>query len=247
MKIRLRIRIRGCIVHGVAVKRRLSRAEAKTVTRQRVLDAAEAAFAGEGFGGASLDRIAEAAGLTRGAIYSNFRDKADLFGAVLDRRLERRTAEIAGVIGDAEDPAQFVDVLRSPRWADDRDAETARWAMLYDEYRLFALRHPSALARLAKHERLERDRYVDAIRHFTSQLGGAPAVDERLAAAMLLALDHGLYRQHRIDPEDVPRQAFANAVELLFRAAAAVAATEPSDAAPLSGNERGGARSSRSQ
>ena len=64
--------------YAVAVKRRLSRAEAKAVTRQRVLDAAEAAFADEGFGGASLDRIAEAAGLTRGAIYSSFRDKADV-------------------------------------------------------------------------------------------------------------------------------------------------------------------------
>lgn len=212
------------------------------MTRQRVLDAAEVAFADEGFGGASLDRIAEAAGLTRGAIYSSFRDKAELFAAVLDRRLERRTAEIADAIGGAEDPAQFVDVLRSPRWADDRDAETARWAMLYDEYRLFALRHPSALARLAKHERLERDRYVDAIRHFTSQLGGASAVDERLAAAMLLALDHGLYRQYRIDPEDVSRQAFANAVELLFRAAAAMAATELRDNL-RSGGERRGARS----
>lgn len=231
----------------MTVKRRLSRADAKAVTRQRVLDAAEAAFAGEGFGGASLDRIAEAAGLTRGAIYSNFRDKADLFAAVLDRRLERRTAEVADAIGGAEHPAQLIDMLRSPRWADDRDAETARWSMLYDEYRLFALRHPPALALLAKHERLERDRYVDAIRHFTSQLGSAPAVDERLAAAMLLALDHGLYRQHRIDPDDVSRQAFANAVELLFRAAAAVAATESLDAAPLSGTERGRARASGSQ
>ena len=227
---------------AVPVKRRLSRAEAKAVTRQRVLDAAEAAFAHEGFGAASLDRIAEAAGLTRGAIYSSFRDKADLFGAVLDRRLERRAAEIAEVIDGAGGASRFVDAMRSPDWAV-RDDETDRWAMLYDEYRLFALRHPTARARLAEHERLERDRYVDAIRHFWTQLDSAPPVDERLVAAMLLALDHGLYRQHRIDPDDVPRQAFANAVELLFRAAAAVAATGSPEAGLLGGDERHGARS----
>jgi AcrR family transcriptional regulator len=216
----------------VVVKRRLSRAEAKAVTRQRVLDAAESAFASEGFGGASLDRIAEGAGLTRGAIYSSFRDKADLFGAVLDRRLERRTTEIAELIEGAGDAAGFVSVLRSAQRAGARHDEAIRWAMLYDEYRLFALRHPKARRRLAEHERLERDRYVDAIRHFNAQLDSAPLVDERLVAAMLLALDQGLHRQHRIAPDDVPGHAFADAVELLFRAAAAVARAGLHDPSP---------------
>jgi AcrR family transcriptional regulator len=210
----------------VAVKRRASRAEAKARTRDLVLDAAEAAFAAEGFGGASLDRIADAAGLTRGAIYSSFRDKADLFAAVLDRRLERRTKEIAAVIDDSGDPSGFVGAMRGSEWADARNAEATRWAMLHDEFRLFAMRNPSAREQLARHERLERDRFVDAIRHFNAALGATPAIDERLAASMLMALDHGLYRQHRIDPEDVPATAFPDAVDLLFRMAAALAQTE---------------------
>ena len=209
----------------VAVKRRLSRDEAKAATRERVLDAAESSFAEEGFGGASLDRIADAAGLTRGAIYSSFRDKADLFGAVLDRRLERRSAEIAEAMASTGDTVAFVSLLRSPAWTRGRDRETIRWAMLYDEYRLFALRNPTARTRLAKHEQLERDRYVDAIRRFTSELVGAPPADERLVAAMLVALDQGLYRQHRIAPDDVTRHAFADAVDLLLRAASAVASS----------------------
>lgn len=95
--------------------------------------------------------------------------------------------------------------------------------MLYDEFRLFALRNPTAASRFARSERLERDRYVDAIRHFTSQLDTPPPIDERLAAAIILALDQGLYRQHRLDPEDVPKTPFADAIELLFRAAVALA------------------------
>ena len=218
-------------VDAVPVKtprvRRLSRTDAQALTRQRLLDAAEAAFASEGFGGASLDRIAEAAGLTRGAIYSNFADKADLFAAVLDRRLERRAEEIAEAIAAAGDPGSFVDAMRRPEWSAGRSDEATRWAMLYDEFRLFALRNPHAAERLAQSERLERDHYVGAIRHFMAQLGVTLRIDERLAAAMLLALDHGLYRQHRLDPDDVPATAFADALEVLFRAAAALAPPAP--------------------
>lgn len=206
-----------------STERRLSRAESKLETRHRVLDAAAAMFAAEGFGGASLDRIADAAGLTRGAIYSSFRDKADLFGAVLDRRLERRGAEIAAAVADVDAAAMFVDALRSAEWADGQHNDTTTWSLLYDEFRLFALRNPGGRTQLARYERLERDRYVDAVRHFNSQLGIESVVDERLAAAILLALDHGLYRQHRIDPDDVPKSAFADAVDLLLRAAAALA------------------------
>lgn len=224
--IRIRIAIRSCIVSAVPVKaadlRRLSRSESKARTRERVLDAAEAMFAAEGFGGASLDRIADAAALTRGAIYSSFSDKADLFAAVLDRRLRRRVETVAEGIAASGDAAGFVALLRSSEWSAPDDPDALRWSLLYDEFRLFALRNPAARERLARHERYERDRYADAIRHYNEQAGTASPVDERLAAAILLALDHGLVRQHRIDPDDVPPTAFADALEFLVRAAAAL-------------------------
>src|SRR5450759_2484874 len=51
--------------------------------RRRLLDAALAVFAEHGFDTANLDQIAEAAGLTKGAIYSNFIGKDELFYAML--------------------------------------------------------------------------------------------------------------------------------------------------------------------
>lgn len=54
-------------------------------TRSRILDAAETVFHERGVAHASLDRIARAAGVTRGAIYWHFKDKADLFEAMMDR------------------------------------------------------------------------------------------------------------------------------------------------------------------
>jgi AcrR family transcriptional regulator len=203
---------------------RLSRPEAQAQTRMRLLDAAEQAFAAEGFGGASLDRIADAAGFTRGAVYSNFADKADLFVAVLDRRLMRRRDEVAATMRVARDPTQFLAALRSPPWRTSTTTEDARqWVLLRDEFRLFALRNPPAAAQLAHHERHERDYYAQATAHLLGQLGVAPVADPRLVAAMVMALDESLTRQHHIDPADVPETAFADAVELLLRAAAALA------------------------
>ena len=54
-------------------------------TRNRILDAAEVVFHERGVAHASLDQIAQAAGVTRGAIYWHFNDKADLFEAMMDR------------------------------------------------------------------------------------------------------------------------------------------------------------------
>lgn len=54
-------------------------------TRSRLLDAAEGVFLEKGVSRASLNDIAAAAGATRGAIYWHFKDKLDLFNAVMDR------------------------------------------------------------------------------------------------------------------------------------------------------------------
>ncbi|HEY8360171.1 MAG TPA: TetR family transcriptional regulator [Ramlibacter sp.] len=54
-------------------------------TRNALLDAAEEVFLAQGVAGTSLNDIALAAGTTRGAIYWHFRDKADLFNAMMDR------------------------------------------------------------------------------------------------------------------------------------------------------------------
>lgn len=54
-------------------------------TRSRLLDAAENVFWAKGVAGASLADVAQAAGMTRGAIYWHFKDKADLFQAMMAR------------------------------------------------------------------------------------------------------------------------------------------------------------------
>jgi len=59
--------------------------EQALATRNRILDAAERVFSRRGVSRTSLDDVARVAGVTRGAIYWHFKDKADLFGAMLGR------------------------------------------------------------------------------------------------------------------------------------------------------------------
>ena len=59
--------------------------EDAVATRNSLLDAAEQVFYDKGVSRASLGDIAQAAGATRGAIYWHFKDKADLFNAMMDR------------------------------------------------------------------------------------------------------------------------------------------------------------------
>src|SRR5204862_4334863 len=67
---------------------RLTQAERKQRTRAELVSTARNAFLERGFHGASLDEIAEEAGYSKGAVYSNFAGKDDLFLAVLDAQFE---------------------------------------------------------------------------------------------------------------------------------------------------------------
>src|SRR4029453_580234 len=72
--------------------------------RRELMDIAIDCFARYGYQGASIDRIAKAAGLTKGAIYYHFKDKEELlFAAVKNRvgQFERRVISDIGAIHDA--------------------------------------------------------------------------------------------------------------------------------------------------
>ena len=64
----------------------------RAMTREHLLEAAAVVFARDGYYGASLDDVAAAAGFTKGAVYSNFKNKEDLFLALLDHRIDRQMA-----------------------------------------------------------------------------------------------------------------------------------------------------------
>ena len=91
-----------------------TRAQRQQETRAALLEAARAVFARDGFHGASLDTIATEAGFSKGAVYSNFASKGDLFLAVMDLDL--------GLLDGDWDP-----FVRIPPPDEANDDETPLW------------------------------------------------------------------------------------------------------------------------
>lgn len=78
-------------------------------TRHAILDAAEKVFQEHGVSRTSLAEIAAAAGVTRGAIYWHFKNKADLFDAMIERVFDPLEEKLAEVLAQqSEDPLQML-------------------------------------------------------------------------------------------------------------------------------------------
>lgn len=77
-------------------------------TRNRILDTAERVFLKTGVSRTTLEDIAEAAGVTRGAIYWHFKNKADLFEAMMERVSLPMEEMAAHADDDMEDPLDYV-------------------------------------------------------------------------------------------------------------------------------------------
>lgn len=76
--------------------------------RQAILDAAADAFAREGYASVSLRAVAEAVGLSHGAIYGYFKDKDELFEALVQQSFDQLSAELRALPGRRGDPVQFL-------------------------------------------------------------------------------------------------------------------------------------------
>lgn len=187
---------------GGSRPRRLTRQESRAVTRQRLLDAAAAIFAERGFYGASLEDIAERAGFSRGAFYSNFDTKEDLFLALLDDRVDADLEALRALERDGS-PHAFLAFLAG-RGSRSRQREAQEWALLSAEFWLHVLRHPHLVPKLASRQRAARSALARVIETTCAQMGLAlPGRPEELAS-LVLAVDDGLVVQEALDPTAVP-------------------------------------------
>ncbi len=127
-------------------RKRLTRAESKARTRAYLLEAAAELFRRHGFEGTSVEQIAEEAGYTKGALYTHFASKEDLFAALLESTVRTQIEDLRDRIAAEERPEARYDLLRrmSARWGGDQNA-----AMLDAELRLAAARNPALGAKLA--------------------------------------------------------------------------------------------------
>ena len=90
---------------------RLSRAEQNDRNRALLLDAARRVFLERGYYAATLDQIADEAGFSKGAVYSRFASKADMFLALLEDRITERAAQNTRLAGELAGTGNFSALL----------------------------------------------------------------------------------------------------------------------------------------
>ncbi len=118
---------------------RTSRKDSQAQTRARLLRAARSEFARRGIAAASIDRISESAGFSRGAFYANYGGKHDLLLELLG---QHQTREIAVWQALLDAPGRLEDVLPLLRDRFDAFARNAEDALFANELQIEALRNP---------------------------------------------------------------------------------------------------------
>jgi TetR/AcrR family acrAB operon transcriptional repressor len=177
--------------------------EEALATRNNLLDAAERVFLAQGVAGTSLNDIAMAAGTTRGAIYWHFRDKADLFNAMMDRvvmPLQCALASVQEPTGGDPLPA-LKKALRAALRQTVVDPQTRR----VFEVATHKVEYVDSLCAVRERHREMRDRVVGQFRQAllrSAEWNGLHlAIPAATAARGLHALVDGLIQDWLLDPE----------------------------------------------
>ena len=176
--------------------RRITRAEAAEEVRERLLSAARTVFLRHGFHGATLDAVAEQAGFTKGAVYSRFAGKADLFLALLDEHVEARARQRAAQRLRSGTPREASEhAMRAWREQTRREGD---WGLLILEFWCHAARDRRLREAFSERQRRLRGTLAELI---ADQLGGELAgfAPEEVAAGML-ALGNGMTLELLVDP-----------------------------------------------
>jgi AcrR family transcriptional regulator len=185
---------------------RLTQVERKERTRSDLVAAGLSVFLERGFHGASLDDIAERAGYSKGAVYSNFAGKDELFLAVLDAQFEQRARVLADVIFDEEElDESFRAVSRSMVAADEGEP---RWTPLLLEFWAHSSRRPEL--RAAVSERRERFFTIMAglIEELAKRHGITLTIPSKEIARGSNALARGIALDRLLDPDTVSADLF---------------------------------------
>jgi AcrR family transcriptional regulator len=197
----------------------------RSETRARVLAAAIEVFVERGIAGAAIDDIADAAGFSRGAVYSNFADKDELVLALLQQVTDDSVQELEELLAKYPNPNDNIRALQELMQAPTR--RNGRYhPVLSIELVLYAMRN--AKARPLLRERLVKTEaaILRVVEHNATALGLLPADNRAAISAMIVAMDDGFSLHALIDPTRDPVEALSVALDFLGEAGAAIALAE---------------------
>jgi AcrR family transcriptional regulator len=189
----------------------------KQQTRDHLLAAAAQVFAEQGFNGATLDEVASVAGFTKGAVYSNFKNKEDLFLALFRARYEQETEALRATLDASEVPSQarlsdFVALFR-----DQSHTGRDNFALLYQEFWLYAARNPAVRDQFTQIDDEAVAALADLISAERQNLGIEALQDPVQAARIIEILFRGIGLLRVLQPEIADESFIEGAISFVAR------------------------------
>ncbi|HEY7949075.1 MAG TPA: TetR/AcrR family transcriptional regulator [Acidimicrobiales bacterium] len=186
-------------------------------TRDHLLAAAAQVFADRGFSGATLDEVAAVAGFTKGAVYSNFKNKEDLFLALFKANYDREMDQLRVTLEASELPPEsrlgdFVSLIL------EQSRETGgNFGLLYQEFWLYAARNPAAREELTRLEDENVRGIADVLIAERRRQGLEPLESPERVARIIAVLFHGIGLLRVLQPEVADEALIETAIELVAR------------------------------
>ena len=192
----------------------LTREERRTQTRAELLDAAERLFAEQGFHATSVDQVADHAGYTKGAVYSNFTSKEDLFLALYERRVDRALPDVEAAF--AESPTAIEGLERITAASAARRSTEDGWLAVFFEFWAHVLRHAELRTRFAEQHARLLDVFEPAMVRAAAEQGTPLPEEPRKLAAARYAMQLGLELERLTQPDVVDADLATRMVRLSF-------------------------------
>jgi AcrR family transcriptional regulator len=175
-----------------AIKKRLTRTESRLETRTRLLGSAAQLFARGGYEGASVDLIAESAGYSKGAFYSNFESKEAIFLELLDAHKRTEIEGLAQILARDVTASELLALIRNSEGWRESDLDLG---LLAAEFQLQACRDKKFAKAYTKLHSTHRDTMAGLVAKLFAKLDRIPPADPKTLADIIMALTSGLSLQ----------------------------------------------------
>jgi AcrR family transcriptional regulator len=199
----------------------MTRKEKQAHTRACLLESAARVFARRGMQQASIDEVAEDAGYTKGAFYANFKNKEELFLAMLDQRFAEHLERLDEVIApDEEISGQArqagLEFMR-------HIAADPEWERLFFEFAAYAARNEDFRQELVTRYRSLCDRIAEMFRQRVEAFDVDPPIPVDDIATMTFMMANGVAMEKMLDPDRVPDDMYGTMLMVFFAGLIALA------------------------
>ena len=192
------------------------RSARKAATRTRLLEAAARVYSARGFAGATLDDVAEEAGLTKGAVYGHFGSKDNLLAALMEEYLAHEIGEQVALFS-REETTWERPFVGSDRWMAEIDRTPDAFRLLV-EFWLAASRNEGKREQIALGFEALRQMFTSFITQSAADAGtDLPHDAARHFANVSMGLSLGLALVRLADPDNVSPELLGTALSIFIR------------------------------